>query len=111
MSPCARHLEYKIENFEIGRLLHLRSDIRNFKLDCVVGERSESNLRFRISGFEMQESSNFEILGQGLSSEKISTSGFMQRPPVVYNNRAFSSPRTGMRAPGRNPKRRYQSIP
>ena len=36
-------------------------EIRNLKLDSQTLQRSRSNLRFRISGFEMQESSNFKI--------------------------------------------------
>jgi hypothetical protein len=41
--------------FEIGRILHFKSEIRNFRLDSV---------QFRISdfGFEMQDSSNFKFL-------------------------------------------------
>jgi hypothetical protein len=39
--------------FEIGRILHLKSEIRNLKLD----------VQFAISGlgFEMQDSSDFKI--------------------------------------------------
>src|SRR5262245_59832774 len=33
--------------FEIGRILHLKIEIRNFKLDCAPIK--QSNLRFRIS--------------------------------------------------------------
>jgi hypothetical protein len=43
------------ENFEIGRFLHLKSEIRNFRSDSVQFEISDF-------GFEMQDSSNFEIL-------------------------------------------------
>jgi hypothetical protein len=41
-------------NCEIGRILHLKSEIRNIKLDSV---------QFKISdfGFEVQDSSNFTI--------------------------------------------------
>jgi hypothetical protein len=50
-------------NFEIGRFLHLTSEIRNFELDA--GRPAlQSNSSFRISddfGFEMQESSNFKV--------------------------------------------------
>ena len=41
-------------NFEIGRILHLRSEIGQ----SLIGR---SNLRFLISGFEVQDSSDFEI--------------------------------------------------
>jgi hypothetical protein len=45
-------------NFEIGRFLHLKSEIRNFRLDL-----APNRVQFAISdfGFEMQESSNFEM--------------------------------------------------
>ena len=44
----------QIGNSEIGRILHCKSEIRNFELDAV---------RFQISdfGFAMQDSSNFKI--------------------------------------------------
>jgi len=43
-----------IEKIEIGRILHLKSEIRNIGLDLV---------QFAISdfGFEMQDSSNFKM--------------------------------------------------
>jgi hypothetical protein len=44
---------------EIGRILHLKSENLNLKLDVDV---RPSNLRFRIFGFEMQDSSNFRFL-------------------------------------------------
>jgi hypothetical protein len=53
-------------SFEIGRILHLKS--RNPKsqtglLDPAVPQTQGTfNLQSRISGFEMQDSSNFEIL-------------------------------------------------
>jgi hypothetical protein len=48
------------ENFEIGRFLHLKSEIRKLELDC---RRLSTCVQFEISdfGFEMQESFNFEI--------------------------------------------------
>jgi hypothetical protein len=53
--------EWGKEKFEIGRFLHLKS--RNPKsqigLSC---SGAPSNLKFRISGFEMQDSSDFEFL-------------------------------------------------
>ena len=44
--------------FEIGRFLHLKSEIRNIGLDLYLGQ-----VQFAISdfGFEMQESSNFKF--------------------------------------------------
>ena len=39
-------------NFEIGRFLHLKSEIRNFELDPG---------KFSDFGFEVQESSNFKV--------------------------------------------------
>src|SRR5215470_10622009 len=44
----------KGRNFEIGRILHLKSEIRNLKIGL-------SNLRSRDFGFEMQDSSNFKM--------------------------------------------------
>ncbi len=47
-------------NFEIGRFLHLKSEIRNFELDPSA---TASAVQFKFSdfGFEMQESSNFKV--------------------------------------------------
>jgi len=48
-------------NFEIARILHLKSEIRNLKLD---GEATSiSVVQFEISdfGFEMQDSCDFKI--------------------------------------------------
>jgi len=45
-------------NFEIGRILHLKPETRNGRLDWQWLPRS--NLLFRISGFEMQDLSNFQ---------------------------------------------------
>jgi hypothetical protein len=42
-------------NFEIGRILHLRSEIRNIKLD------RPSDSPISDFGFEMQDSSNFKM--------------------------------------------------
>jgi len=39
-------------NFEIGRFLHLKSEIRNFEFD---------RGKFSDFGFEVQESSNFKV--------------------------------------------------
>jgi hypothetical protein len=49
--------------FEIGRFLHLKSEIRNFELDA---GRQAPAVQFKFSdfGFEMQESSNFEIFAK-----------------------------------------------
>ena len=44
--------------FEIGRILHLKSEIRNRKLDC-LGRQVQSDIRD--FGFEMQDSSNFKM--------------------------------------------------
>ena len=46
----------KMENFEIGRFLHLKPEIRNSRLDC-------RRVQFKVSdfGFEMQESSSRPI--------------------------------------------------
>src|SRR6267143_5065830 len=48
------------KNFEIGRVLHFKSEIQDFELD--VG-RQWFAVQFKISdfGFEMQDSSNFKI--------------------------------------------------
>src|SRR5262245_46714289 len=47
-------------NFEIGRILHLRSEIRNMKLDYA---QQELQVQLKISDFgsEMQDSSNFKF--------------------------------------------------
>jgi len=47
-------------NFEIGRVLHLKSEIRNRKLDARC---TKATVQSAISdfGFEMQDSSDFEI--------------------------------------------------
>jgi hypothetical protein len=55
------------KNFEIGRILQLKSEIRNRKLNWLKPQRigsCEANQRFRISdfGFELQDSSNFKIV-------------------------------------------------
>jgi hypothetical protein len=49
-----------LENFEIGRVLHLKSEIRNLKLNRATQTPA---VQFEISdfGFEMQDSSNFKI--------------------------------------------------
>src|SRR5262245_58293566 len=50
------------KNFEIGRVLHLKSEIRNCKLDCHQVGRCEVQSEISNFGFEMQDLSNFEIL-------------------------------------------------
>jgi hypothetical protein len=52
-------------NFEIGRILHLKSEIRNFEIGL-----SNCEVRFAILnfGFEMQDSSNFKFLHSNASS-------------------------------------------
>src|SRR6188474_1435648 len=65
-------------NFEIGQILHLKPEIRNRKLDRGVG--CPSNLRFRISGFEMQDSSNFEISLSALRARYIAGIGASTPP-------------------------------
>src|SRR5881628_2182058 len=46
-------------NFEIGRFLHLKSEIGRYRIG--LSPLRQSNLRFRNFGFEMQESSDFKI--------------------------------------------------
>jgi hypothetical protein len=52
-------------NFEIGRFLHLKSEISKSQIGLrITGNLAgpdKSNLKFRNFGFEMQESSDFEI--------------------------------------------------
>src|SRR6266498_3673290 len=54
-------------NFEIGRILHFKSEIRNLELNYKL---STIYVQFKISDFgsEMQDSSNFEIFGIALSA-------------------------------------------
>jgi hypothetical protein len=49
-----------MKRFEIGRILHLKFEIRNRRLDG----RSTDRVQFQISDFEfqMQDSSNFKFL-------------------------------------------------
>jgi hypothetical protein len=56
--PLGRSIHRGEGNFEIGRFLHLKSEIRNIGLDLHLGQ-----VQFAISdfGFEMQESSNFKF--------------------------------------------------
>jgi hypothetical protein len=62
-------------NFEIGRFLHLKS--RNPKSQIGlrgVADQAESNLRFRISGFEILESPNFKnVLQPGYDDQAYKT--------------------------------------
>jgi hypothetical protein len=45
--------------FEIGRILHLKSEIPKSQIGRASLNGRQSNLRFRDFGFEMQDSSNF----------------------------------------------------
>src|SRR5215475_14277905 len=47
--------------FEIGRTLYLKSEIRNRKLDLLILPLSPVQCDILDFGFEMQDSSNFEI--------------------------------------------------
>jgi hypothetical protein len=51
--------------FEIGRILHLKSEIRNLRLDG-----APQPVQFAISdfGFEMQDSSDFKFLSESHDS-------------------------------------------
>src|SRR5688572_15624215 len=49
-----------LDDLEIGRILHLKSETRNLKLDC--GYRARVQFEISSFGFEMQDSSNFEIV-------------------------------------------------
>jgi hypothetical protein len=55
-------MAYARGDFEIARILRLKSEIRNLKLECL--SRWVLPVQFEISvfGFEMQDSSNFKIL-------------------------------------------------
>jgi hypothetical protein len=60
------YLTHPLErNFEIGRFLHLKSEIRNRKSD---GPEHVTKVRFEFSdfGFEVQESSDFKFLLAGV---------------------------------------------
>jgi hypothetical protein len=46
--------------FEIGRILHLKSEIRNLKLDCGTVLRPVQSAISDL-GFEMQDSSDFKM--------------------------------------------------
>ncbi len=48
-------------NFEIGRILHLKSEIPKSQIGRASLNGQQSNLNFRDFGFEMQDSSNFKI--------------------------------------------------
>ncbi len=48
-------------DFEIGRILHLKSEIRDIRLDYPALEGSPVQLEISDFGFEMQDSSNFKI--------------------------------------------------
>src|SRR5262245_30513419 len=49
------------KNFEIGRVQHLKSEIRNHKLDGHVVGRCKIQSEISDFGFEMLDSSNFEF--------------------------------------------------
>src|SRR5262249_14190894 len=49
------------ERFEIGRILHLKSEIGNLKADSATPEAQAVQPDVSDFGFEMQDSSNFEI--------------------------------------------------
>ena len=80
---------------EIGRILQLKSEIRNFEMDA---DRKRLPVRFEVSdfGFEMQDSSNFKLssscvkyvnalLRRGLYQSILDTSG--HRPRLQRINR------------------------
>jgi hypothetical protein len=48
-------------NFEIGRILHLKSEIRDLELDCQALTLQTVQSEISDFGFEMQDSSNFKI--------------------------------------------------
>ena len=50
-------------NFEIGRILHLKSEIPRSQIERASLNVQQSNLSFRDFGFEMQDSSNFKSPG------------------------------------------------
>ena len=56
-------------NFEIGRILHLKSEIPKSQIGRASLNGQQSNLRFRDFGFEMQDSSNFKISLSALVSQ------------------------------------------
>jgi hypothetical protein len=49
------------EKFEIGRILHLRSEIRNLRLDSPVHQLWPVQFAISDFGSEMQDSSNFKF--------------------------------------------------
>jgi hypothetical protein len=49
-------------NFEIGRILHLKSETRNLKLDRQTSATRAVHSEFSDFGFEMQDSSNLKCL-------------------------------------------------
>src|SRR5262245_33532217 len=63
-------------DFEIGRILRLKSEIRNVRLDAL---RAHSPVQFKVSdlGFEMQDSSNFKISPLSIS---LQLDSFPQKP-------------------------------
>jgi hypothetical protein len=53
------------QEFEIGRILHLKSRNPKFRIELALARLgAKSNLIFRISGFEMQDSSDFKIVAR-----------------------------------------------
>src|SRR5262249_42809861 len=61
MASPSRSKIPKSRNFEIGRVLHVESEIQNFKLDVAL-ERCAVQFKISDFGFEVQDSSNFKIL-------------------------------------------------
>ena len=72
-------------DFKIGRVLHLKSEIRNIKLDCL---RCPVQSEISDFGFEMQDSSNFEMFSFDLMNP-----GFYRtaRPYTMLSSRAILS--------------------
>src|SRR5467141_417901 len=52
-------------DFEIGRILHLKSEIRNLQLDWRSFQSRAVQSEILDLGFEMQDSSNFKIFSKG----------------------------------------------
>jgi len=50
-----------MREFEIGRILHFKSEIRNLKSDSAPLSNREVQFEFSDFGFEMQDSSNFKF--------------------------------------------------
>ena len=63
----------KSKNFEIGRILHFKSEIRNLELDYRV------QIAVSGFGFEMQDSSNFEISRSPIAEASVRGSAAARR--------------------------------